>query len=972
MPFSIVLGGLALGLLVSENALSILSAAPSTHFTVGVVTVLALLLLYVWFLLRDRDSGHRSGGTPRPADWMDQPARPPARSQSEEAALSKLLDSLAVGVALTSRGAVVHSANPHFCRLFALDPDAVTGKQLHSLVPPALARRWSVQIMQAAHRGSDPPVETKDPSSGRTLLTRVDRIRPGDGEEALLALFVEDLTEQAEGGAYRLDSSELREVVLDNITEAVLVVGPDGVIKDLNRAAVEMLGYQRGQALEMQLAQLLPPGSAEDPGHRLDSYLLSGDWKLQDSRLEAVLVRADGSTFSAEVRLGELRRGGSRLVLMSLRDITGEQQTELLNRERLTVVEMISRHQPLEEVLAKLARMIDHQVQGSCCALMLRQGDRLSPVAAPDLPADFTACLRDLSADSARTSCAEVLATGATSVVADIAASAMREDLRTAALRNGLRACWSAPIVSSEGMVVGTIAVYLNRPQEPTRGQLELLEAAGRLASVCLEQHELTRQLAHRAHHDPLTGLPNRASFEDHAKRAIAGARRSGRPLGILSIDLDRFKFVNDSLGHAAGDRVLCEVSRRLEECLRGNDIVARWGGDEFLVGLSDLRDRQDAIRVAAKLTEALRPPVEVDGHSISISATIGVSLYPDDGEDLESLMRNADRAMYSAKSAGRNGFQYYTPELGEKSSHRAELENELGHALERRELLLHYQPQFDLRTGSLAGVEALLRWQHPSLGLVPPAEFIPIAEDSGLIVPIGAWVLREACRQVRQLDAAGCGPVRVSANVSSLQFARPEFVELVEEALRETGIQPSLLELELTESLVMQDFAQSSSRIAELRKLGVQVSIDDFGTGYSSLSYLQRLPIDNLKIDKSFIQELGDSKTGLMLVQSIVGLAQSLNMVATAEGVESVAQLSESEAAGCDRVQGYLFGMPLPADRLPALVAKSPKILRPRFLEMMPQARSPCWRARPRLRPVIGPSAPSSERLRAILAVTK
>ena len=780
---------------------------------------------------------------------------------------------------------------------------------------------------------------------------------PGTNGEAVLAFFVEDLTDLDGGGAYADESREVHELLLDSLSEAILVVRPDGSIKDLNRAATEMLGFERQQALGMQLSQFLAPGSVEDPLHRLDSYVLSGDWKLQGSRIGATFVRASGIVFSVEVRLGEWSSGDHRLILMSLRDVTNEEQANLLSRERLEVVEMISRHRPLKEVLAKLARMIDHQVPGSACAVMLRRGDRLSAAAAPNLPPSFTGCLQDLPTVSSKTSCAAATATGKTSTVADIPVSAMREDLRDAALRHGLRASWSAPIFSSEGSVIGTIAVYLREPGEPASDQLGLLEAAGRLASVCVEQHELTGQLAHKAHHDSLTGLPNRAAFEEHLKRAIAGARRSKHPLGILSIDLDRFKLVNDNLGHDAGDRVLCEVSRRLEGCLRETDIVARWGGDEFLVGLPELRDRQDALIVAGKLTEALRPPIEIDGHTFVTSATIGVSLYPDDGQDLVSLMRNADRAMYRAKSAGRNGFQPYTAGLGEEARRRLELENQLGGALERRELLLHYQPQFELRTGHLAGLEALLRWQHPSLGLLQPAEFIPIAEDSGLIVPIGAWVLQEACRQIRRLDEGGCGPVRVSANVSGLQFARPEFVELVAQAMREAGIEPNLLELELTESLVMQDFGQASSRIAELRDLGVQVTIDDFGTGYSSLSYLQRLPIDNLKIDKSFIQDLGDSKIGSQLFQSIVGLAQKLHILATAEGVESIAQLSVSESAGCDRVQGYLFGMPLPADQIHSLVSQSPRIITPHYLAVMPPPKIASWRAHPPARPLVGPS---------------
>jgi diguanylate cyclase (GGDEF)-like protein/PAS domain S-box-containing protein len=998
-PVGLVAGGLSLGLWISTSWLGLVSRPPIVHF-VGGMFGLGLLLAIVSVLLFDAnarggmsivrqavDRG-REGQLLLPACHLQHaevqalPGELSGRSDTQclvvgrlrdhIGALADLLDNLSLGAVLLNGKSVVLSANSSFCRLFDLERDAVRGKKLQNLIPPALTRQWSAQAVQAVRRGADPTVETSDPSSRRLFRTRLVQVRPGKVEEALLAFFVEDLTGLGGGRVCADESREVHDLLLDSILEAVLVVRPDGSVKDMNRAATEMLGYERRQALDMNLRQFLAPGSIDDPAHRLDSYVQSGDYNLQGRRLGAVFVRADGSVFSAEVRLGEWRSGDRRLIFMSLRDVTREERANLLTRERLEVIEMISKHQPLGEVMDRLAQMIDHQMPASACVVMLRRGDRLSLAAAPNLPSSFTECLRDLPTDSSKTSCAAATLSGRTATVAEIANSAMRPDLREAALRHGLRASWSAPIVSSEGAVIGTIAVYLREPGEPASDQRELLEAAGRLASVCVEQHELTGKLAHRAHHDPLTGLPNRSAFEDHLKRAIAGAQRNAHPLGVLSIDLDRFKRVNDDLGHAAGDKVLCEVSRRLERCLRGTDIVARWGGDEFLVGLSELKDRQDALLVAGKLTEALRPPFEVDGRTIVTSATIGVSLYPDDGQDLASLMRNADRAMYRAKSAGRNSFQCYTPELGEEERHRLELENQLGGALERQELLLHYQPQFDLRTGCLAGLEALLRWQHPSLGLVLPARFISIAEESGLIVPIGAWVLWEACRQVRRLDDGGCGPVRVSANVSSIQFARPEFVELVAQALRETGIRPNLLELELTESLVMQDISQSSSRIAKLRELGVQVSIDDFGTGYSSLSYLQRLPIDNLKIDRSFIQELGDSKTGLLLVQSIVGLARSLHMVATAEGVESIAQLSASEEAGCDRVQGYLFGMPLPADQLRSLVAQSPKIRTSRFFTMMPPTSNPTCRAKSWTRPLIGAAELSTERLAAALHVAR
>jgi diguanylate cyclase (GGDEF)-like protein len=495
---------------------------------------------------------------------------------------------------------------------------------------------------------------------------------------------------------------------------------------------------------------------------------------------------------------------------------------------------------------------------------------------------------------------------------------------------------------------------------------------AARLASVCVEQRELTGQLMRQAQHDPLTGLANRATFEDHLTHAIAGARRNGRALGVLTVDLDHFKQVNDTLGHAAGDKLLCEVARRMQALVRGTDIVARWGGDEFLIGLAELRDRQDAMRIACKLIETLRTPFDIDGQAVVATATVGISLFPEDGQDLSSLMRNADQAMYRAKTNGRNGIQCYTPELTEAARLRTEMEGHLGRALKRSEFVLHYQPKFDLKTGRLSGLEALLRWQHPELGLLPPSGFIPAAEQSGLIVPIGEWVLREACRQARQLRDSSRSPLRVSVNVSSLQFARPDFVDRVARATEEAGIDPNLLELELTESLLMQDVSQAASRIAKLRGLGVRVAIDDFGTGDTSLRCLQELAVDSLNIDRSFIQELGRPQKNPLLVHSILGLARSLRMRATAEGVESIAQLSALESAGCDSVQGYLFARPLPPEDVQRLVLQFPRIIVPRFLGLMPPAKNPAWRAEARTRPFPSAVALSTATLGASLTVTR
>jgi diguanylate cyclase (GGDEF)-like protein len=471
---------------------------------------------------------------------------------------------------------------------------------------------------------------------------------------------------------------------------------------------------------------------------------------------------------------------------------------------------------------------------------------------------------------------------------------------------------------------------------------------------------------------DSLTGLANRASFEDHLERAIARSRRSRHPVGVLCIDLDHFKRVNDTHGHAVGDKLLEQVARRLEDCLRATDIVARWGGDEFLVGLPELADRQDAVRIAEKLGNALRNPFEIDGYSIAASGTIGVSLYPDDAQDLALLCENADRAMYRAKAEGRGRVTCYAPELGEMARERRDLEQHLRKALDKGELVLFYQPQFDLKTRKLAGLEALLRWRHPKHGVLRPDRFLSVAEDSGLIVPIGDWTLEAACRQVRGIQNLGCSPIRIAVNVSRPQFFRPGFEETVRRAVREAGIAPASLALELTEGLVMQDFNRSRQEIEKLRRFGVHVSIDDFGAGGASLSLLQRLPIDSLKIHRGFIQELGPSRRSMQLVDSIIHLAHGLGVAAVAEGVETIPQLKALRSLGCDLAQGYLFGMPLPAGDIWRWMSHDRVLCAVRPRSVMPPARNPMWLAQTAIHPLPTDVHPTKRTLATSLSVAR
>lgn len=459
-------------------------------------------------------------------------------------------------------------------------------------------------------------------------------------------------------------------------------------------------------------------------------------------------------------------------------------------------------------------------------------------------------------------------------------------------------------VLRDDAEMTSTMEVLAN---ELARTNAALLEAQRQNA-------ELLAQIAHQAQHDTLTGLPNRALFQDRLERAVVGAARQGAELAVMFIDLDGFKVVNEMFGHHAGDLALVEVARRLEQCLRQSDTVAHMGGDEFAVILTDLRDPEDAARVGRKLIHALEQHVQIGNHEMAVTASIGLSLFPQDGQDAISLARHADVALYRAKQDGKNDLRFFSQEMNAAALERVQLEARLHGALERGELALHYQPQCEVISGRVLSFEALLRWTHPELGSVPPDRFIPVAEDSGLIVPIGAWVLEEAARQIAAWRLDGFDDVRVAVNVSPVQFARNDFVSSVERTLERHGLEGRHLEIELTERLIVRDMDRASRRLAELRALGVTVSIDDFGAGHSSLSYLTRLPVDVLKVDRSFVGALSTGSDAHRVVQAIVALAHAFGLGVVAEGVETDAQLEVLNALGCERTQGYLLGRPVPA----------------------------------------------------------
>jgi diguanylate cyclase (GGDEF)-like protein len=454
------------------------------------------------------------------------------------------------------------------------------------------------------------------------------------------------------------------------------------------------------------------------------------------------------------------------------------------------------------------------------------------------------------------------------------------------------------------------------------KGKLDR-ELLVRSMQYSIERKRYQEELEHQANYDALTGLPNRSLLHDRLKQAVF-AQRDIHPVAVVFIDLDHFKFINDSLGHSLGDKLLATVAERLQSIVRDGDTVARLGGDEFVLILNDQTKGDVIFRAMHRILKKVAEPMTIGDQELCVTCSAGVSVYPQDGPDVESLLKNADVAMYRAKERGRNNFQFYTSEMNARANERLTLEHNLRRALERNELLLHYQPKIDAATGTIVGAEALVRWGHPEWGLVAPDRFIPIAEETGLIMPIGEWVLRTACRQNRAWHDAGLPCGAMSVNLSARQFRQETLVRTVGRILSETGLAAQYLEMELTESVVMHNAEAAIMILRGLKSLGVRLSVDDFGAGYSSLNYLRRLPIDTLKIDQSFVHDIADRTAGDggILAQAIISLGHSLNLKVIAEGVETQAQLTFLRTHRCDEVQGYFFSKPLPPDEYARMLA--------------------------------------------------
>ena len=494
---------------------------------------------------------------------------------------------------------------------------------------------------------------------------------------------------------------------------------------------------------------------------------------------------------------------------------------------------------------------------------------------------------------------------------------------RALAAQAGLHAAFAFPLLRGN-QVLGALEFFHRDVREPEPALIDIAESLGREIGQYIVRMQAEEAVKFMAMHDALTRLPNRAMFNERLAGAIAQAQRHDRSLAVLFIDLDRFKLINDTLGHEAGDYVLGEAAQRLTDNLRGGDTVARLGGDEFVVLLEEVADPVYVGGVSQKLITALAAPFVIGGREYRVTASIGVSTYPGDGQDAETLLKNADSAMYRAKELGRNAFEFYSAQISSGALERLSLEAGLRRALERDELMLYYQPQIETCSGRIVGMEALVRWRHPELGVLPPARFIRLAEENGLIVPLGDWVVHSACRAHREWKTMRIAPARIAVNLSPRQFLHAGLVKDTVRVLAETGCKPSYLELEITESMVMHDPAGAAVLIQELKEMGVRIAMDDFGTGYSSLAHLKRFPIDSLKIDRSFISDLPGDSGNVAITDAIIAMARTLHLTVIAEGVETRPQFDFLRRLGCDEVQGFYFSPPVPFDEATTLLREA------------------------------------------------
>ena len=733
---------------------------------------------------------------------------------------------------------------------------------------------------------------------------------------------IKAIGQRSESRRRELEKSENRyRALVENSPGAIFVQDLEGVLLDLNPSVASLLEYERSQLVGRSIFELAPPNAVTGLRKGLARLIAEG-------RIEGpiTLLTSSGQrrTFFCVSSVIE-EEGQPPYILGQAVDVTEGRRAERALRTQCSVLEMIGSGQSLEAILDTLTKDGEKLTRSLYCAVLLidESGTLLHTVSAPNLPEEYAKAIDGLEIGPTAECCGSAAYSNRVVVSEDITTDPRWEAYRRLALLHGIRSCWSAPIRAERGVVLGSLAFYQAKAHRPSEADLHTIEELAQLCGIAVERHRTNQRIQELAFRDSLTDLPNRALFEDRLRQSLALAERRGEKTALVLLDLDRFKEINDTLGHSAGDQLLCAVAARLQKMVRSSDTLARLGGDEFILVLASIGRDSEADAVATKLLDHLRAPVEIDGGEYFVTASAGIAIYPDHGADVAELMKNADSAMYRAKELGRDCSQTYSAAMSAAFSERRVLEKDLRRAIRDGGLSLRYQPVVRVGSGRIVGIEALIRWPHSS-GLVSPAYCVALAERSGMIVQLEDWVFATALARLKAWRECGFADLAVHINLSAREFRRPAgLLPRVQQALADAELPGDAVVLEITETHVMESPERASEILADLKELGLRVSIDDFGVGYSSLSRLQRLPVESLKIDRSFIRDLIDNPEDAAIATAVINLAHNLDLEVIAEGVETPEQWEFLERKGCDLIQGYLVSGPLPASEIAAFLQR-------------------------------------------------
>jgi diguanylate cyclase (GGDEF)-like protein/PAS domain S-box-containing protein len=798
-----------------------------------------------------------------------------------EYAAAQILETMKGAVVVVDMHGAIRVVNRAACHLLGYKPEQLVGQHLRTVLY-AEQNMTTGQLLNSMGVLEHAMVWQAADGTRIDVLSSSSFVRDPEGAPVGVVYVASDFTERKKAEQALRESEHRYRTLFDANPLPMWIYDFESLrFIAVNDAAVEHYGFKRHEFLKMTIADIRP---AEDvPLLRarvgsVESFQSSSQWRHR---------KKDGTIIDVDVRSFEFLTGGKKARLVIAQDITDRKRAEEeLRRSEERFRELFETSRANE---VRFRNLFERNLAG---VYRTTEDGRILDC--------NDACARIFGFDSRE----ELLSAEATSFYFD---AGERERV--------LQILQDQHSLSNNEMRMrrrdGTV-VWVLENVSLLRGDGEPGVLEGTLIDIT-DRKYAQEQIEYQAYHDVLTGLPNRLLFRDRISIALAHARRTGRSVAVMFLDLDQFKLVNDTLGHTVGDRLLQAIGARLVSCVRAEDTVARMGGDEFTILLSDLIDRRGAATVALKVLDAVRHPVTVDQHELFVSTSIGISMFPDDGDDAETLLKNADRAMYHAKELGRDNYQYATA-TAQEGEGRLALERSLHHALERGELVVHYQPMVEIATGSVVGAEALVRWNHPERGMVQPEEFIPVAEETQLIVPIGEWVMRTACAQMKAWHDAGHDWLRIAVNLSPRQFQHRDLSTTIERVLEETGFPPTFLELEITESTAMQNVDLSLSVLNRLKEMGLRISIDDFGTGYSSLSYLKRLPVDTVKIDQYFVRDLTAENGDTAIITAVIWMARALNLRVIAEGVETEEQLAFLRREQCAEMQGFLHSEPMPA----------------------------------------------------------